>query len=343
MPSPQRPSDSYQDRHAYIPPQVEQAMVKQMEHALPAHMKKYAGAYVQQNMTGPGMANSGKVSGPPPGYRPVTHLPRKDHFHQYKAQIPSKADTFVQQPTAPQTQQTQAQPAQPYQEPAAPSPEQPPMGPMQAAIYDNNYQAGPQSTAQPAYDFIMNPDQAAGLKTPFLSGSSLIARIGLVAGGLIILLVVFNIARGLLSGPSTVPYYLSVVQDQQAIIHLTSTTSQPQTDISEANKNFSTTAQLSVASSQSAIIRLLAQNGEKIKTKEIGLKVSGSDDQRISAAATSGTYNETFREIMQSHLKTYMADLQKTYDKSKGANGRALISDQFHQAELLNQQLNPSE
>lgn len=339
---PQKPAgSSYQDRHAYIPPHVEQAMTKQMEHALPAHMKRYAGAYVQQNMTGPGMATSGKMTGPPAGYKPVTHLPRKDHFHQYKAQQPSKADAFLSQNTPPA-------PAEPGTVYAAQSPQpqatQDPAPPQQ--IPEQPVAYPPQNPSQPAsgptsnYDFFMGAEQQQIRKPSPLSNSSLPIRIGLVAGGLVALLIIFNVAKGLLAGPSVLPYYVTVTQDQQEIIHLSSDATELQTDINTTNKNFAATAQLSVTSAQADIIKLLSKNGRKVKVKELNLKLSDSTDARLKDASAAGTYNETFKDIMLSELKTYMSDLKTTYNHSKSDSGRALLSDKYHQAELLTEQLN---
>ena len=96
----------FKERHAYIPPQVklamdkhvqqnaishttartEQAMAKQLEKKLPTHMKQYAGTYVEQNVISDraSMNISGKTTGQPTAYRPVTHLPRENHYVQYQ-------------------------------------------------------------------------------------------------------------------------------------------------------------------------------------------------------------------------------------------------------------------
>jgi hypothetical protein len=327
---PQKPSQAsqaYSDSHAYIPPHVQEAMAKQVEHMSPSHMKQYAGAFVQQNMTqGRAAPQAGKVSGPPAGYRPVTHLPRKDHFHQYKAQQPSRADTFLPGNQAPEAQ------LQPDMMPQAAEPAPIPPTPEAPTYFEQT--PGPRPNTMPDYDFIMNNQQPAAKRSLVPgSNSSLPIRIGLVVGGLVVLLIVFNIAKGLLAGPSNLPYYMSVIQDQQEIGHL-STNALKETDLSTIHKNFA-----AVKSSQSDLVKLLVANNKKVDEKKANLKVSATADTQLTSAAASGTYNSTFNEIMQEQLKTYKSDLNATYAKTTSTQSRKLLKSQYDQAELLSQQL----
>ena len=323
---PQKPSQAsqaYSDSHAYIPPHVQEAMAKQMEHMSPSHMKQYAGAYVQQNMvqgrTAPG---AGKVSGPPPGYKPVTHLPRKDHYHQFKVQTPSKAENFL--PDSPAATQPQAPyPDQQYQQ-------VPPQHQSQGQQ--------PQAGSNPNYEFFMNPEQPAQKTSRLTSSTSMPLKIGLVAGGLLILLIMFNVIRGLLAGPSNFTYYLATVQDQQAITHITSDALQQQ-DINTANKIFAATADASVTSSQSKLLGLLADSNKKVGDKQINLKISAKTDAALEAAAASGNYNAVFKEAMQAQLKAYMSDINATFNHTKSQAARAILQDQYNQAKLLSEQL----
>jgi len=348
---PQKPSQAsqaYSDSHAYIPPHVQEAMTKQMEHMSPSHMKQYAGAFVQQNMTqGRSAPQAGKVTGAPANYRPVTHLPRKDHFHQYKVQQPSRADDFAPINQAPDAQ---VQPITAPQQPLAPPqptvyPAQQYQQPTSQTYIQQGQASGPQPNMMPDYDFFMNNQQPVQ-KRQILPGSnsSLPARLGLATVGLIVLLIVFNVVKGLLAGPSNYPYYLSVIQDQQAIVHI-STTALEEEDLNTVNKNFAATAQTSVKSSQTDIVGVVVGSGKKIDPKKANLKVSTATDTELTTAAASGTYNSKFNEIMQDQLKVYKKDLGVIYDKTTNSKNRNLIKSQFNQAELLTQQLsaNPAD
>lgn len=336
---PQKPSQAsqaYRDSHAYIPPHVQEAMTKQMEHMSPAHMKQYAGAFVQQQMRqGSGVPGTGRVSGPPPSYRPVTNLPRKDHYHQYKPQRASVANTFTAQADTPPPQPAPQYPPQPSA-PAQPGYQQQPAQyppPNQPQVY------GPTPEQTSNYDFFMQSQPPAQKRSILPAGASLPLRIGLVAGGLIALLIIFNLVKGLFAGPSLYPYYLSAIQDQQSIVHITTNSLQGESSLNTANKNLASTAQLSVHSSELDLADLLAKNGKKVDEKKANLKISTITDEKLKTAAASGNYNIVFNEIMQEQLKTYMNDLSKTYDMTKNPASKNILKNQYHQAQLLLDQL----
>jgi hypothetical protein len=166
------------------------------------------------------------------------------------------------------------------------------------------------------------------------SNSSLPIRIGLVAGGLVALLIIFNIVKGLLAGPSNFPYYMSVIQDQQEITHLSSLALQ-QEDLSTSHKNFAATSQVSVKSAQSDLVKLLIANKKKVDDKQANLKVSTATDARLETALASGTYNTVFSEVMQEQLATYKKDLNTVYNKTQSQGNRRLLKNQYDQADLL--------
>jgi hypothetical protein len=332
-PQPQKPYNPSNDRHAYIPDSVQQAMTKQLEHAVPAHMKKYAGAYVQQNLVAPGgqaPMGTGKVSGPPPGYKPVTHLPRTNHFHQYKPQTPSKADSFVM-------------PDQPAASPAAQPPNQPVAPPqlVPQQIQPAVDQAAPPINPGGNYDFFMAGEIPQATKRS-LPGNSLISRLAIAGGGLVVLIVVFTVVKSLLAGSSALPYYTSVMQDQQALVHL-STNALQQEDLNTTNQNFAATAQLTLDSSQTDLTKLLTQSNQKVNPKVLNLKVSSATDDRLTTAAAGGTYNSTFKEVALSGLQTYMADVKTAFNKSRSAAGKNLLNSQYNQAVLMVSQLNQAD
>ncbi len=195
----------------------------------------------------------------------------------------------------------------------------------------------PQSPDSPAYDFIVNPNKAK-VKQPLLGNTSLPIKIGLVAGGLLVLFIIFTVLKGLVGGSSNLAPYVGVAQDQQELIHLV-TAAGEQKDLSTTNQNFAATANLSLKTSQSEVLKYLRKNGQKVTVKQLALKISASTDSQLQAAAEATTYNQTFQDIMKTKLAAYSRDLQQAYNQSKGAKGKALLSDQFDQADLLQTQL----
>lgn len=281
-------------------------MTQQMQSRMPAHMQKYVGAFMQQNVIDPSI--SGKSFSPQTVTPNPTPRPSKPSF--------SHSNHYSPQPEP----QVEVSP------PPAPEPDSPPQP----------------TTPEQAYDFIINPEPKKRKSFSLLSGdSSLPVKLAVVAGGLLILFVLFSIAKGLLSGPSVMPSFVGIAQDQQQIIHILGkvSTSGNSNNLSSNNQNFLVTAQLSLTSSQSDMIDYLAKNGTKVKAKQLNLKVSTATDTQLADSAAAATYDQTFKQIMETELNSYMRDLQDTYKQSTGAKGKALLTKDYNQAQLLLTQL----
>lgn len=343
-----------QDGRAFIPTHVEKAIVEHMQKSVPAHMKEYVGAYVQQNVTFPatgGAQPHAPISVPrtprpvSAARMPVPQIPRQAGYTRPLG-TPSTAELLKS------VQATGTIPASPIIQPDQPTTPVPPAPPVQPGSSPDMYPQspspfnpeaapGPHST----YDFIMNPEQPATPKKPLLPGSgggakSIAIRVGMVAGGLIVLLIIFNVVSGLLSGNGNQAQYIAVVQDQHELVHLT-TAALEQEGISTSNVNFAATANLSLGTARGDMIVYLGKTGvKKIEPKILGQKISLQTDKQLADAAVASTYNQTFRELMKAKLQRYKLDLQQAYDKTEGPNGRKLLEDQFKQAELLEIQLN---
>lgn len=288
----------------YVPQHVENAMAKHLEKGVPDHMKKYAGAYLQQQVVSGNRAPSAPS---PSGNTQQPHITSnfQGHYQAPPQEIPSTGQAV-------------------YSE----MPPQPDMG-------------QPPSQHGPQFDFIMNPEQPSKRGFNF-GGSSLLIKVGVIAGGILILVVLFSILRGVLGGSSNMTAYTVVVQDQQELIHLTAGASTQQ-GLTTSNQNFLATASTSLTSSQNKTLTYMSKNGLKVKPKVLTLKISKSTDDQLSAAASAGTYNATLKEVMNSKLKAYQRDLQQTYNQVNGKLGRAMLSDQFDQASLLITQLNSND
>ena len=205
----------------------------------------------------------------------------------------------------------------------------------------------PQRPYQPApppqpheYEFIVNPGQPKRRSLNLLpSGAPPALRIVMIVGGLFALLIVFLIAKAIFSGGGNTEALTSVAQQQQQIIHLT-TDAASQNNLSSSNLNFSVTAKATLSSAQQQLVTYLQNNGHKVKAKTLGLKISANLDEQLQTAATSSTYNDTYRQTMQTELSDYQQALREAYKQTSGPKGRKLLNDQFKGSELLLQQLN---
>ncbi len=197
----------------------------------------------------------------------------------------------------------------------------------------------PQVQAQP-YDFITHPGEPAGGKAFTLPGSNSTGmRAVYVAGGLLVLLIAFLIVKAILNHNPGLATMTGIAQDQQELIHL-STAASGQPSLTTTDQNFAATSQLSVGSSQAAIIKYIVGSGSKLKIKTLNLKVSSSTDAQLASAVTAGIYDQTFKTIMNSELAAYENDLKLAYNGTTDKTKRALFSSDYSQAQLLLTQLN---
>ncbi len=88
-----------------------------------------------------------------------------------------------------------------------------------------------------------------------------------IFGGLLALLIIFSILKGLFSSGPVLAPILTVAQDQQEIIHLVSNAAEQQ-GVAKDNLNFAATTQLSLTTAQSDIIQYLAINHLKLSNKK---------------------------------------------------------------------------
>jgi hypothetical protein len=291
------------EMHTRVPPRVQKIMAQKLERSVPGYMKQYVGPYMQQQVVHPvigGQPVAGPVAGPPPGASVAPTLHGPTGESWRQSHF---LPTNAPQPIAPPPAQMPGQPAAP---------------------------------ADP-YTFITEPAAPKqGFRLP--GGGSLVMRAAFAAGGLLVLIILFSVIKNLVVGPSKFTAFLPVAQDQQQIAHLTKAASQQQS-LPVTTENFIATAQLTVPSNQSGLLQYLANNHYKVNPKSLVLKVNPSLDTQLTAAAANTTYDETFRTIMAAQLNTYINDLKHTYAQTTGTKGRALLSSDYDQAQLLLTQL----
>lgn len=321
---------------AYMSTQTQRAISDHMQKTMPAHLKQYAGAYMEQQVANPHPAGG---SGFTPGSTVRPHAPvpdrlRLDHSNvsagQYDAQFHTNLFAPDQPAPAAQVEEYAAPPGGP---PPAPQPQTPQPGQPGAG------QGGPYGSE---FGFIMEPPPPPR-RSLLPTNASLPLRIGVVAGGFIVLLILFSVVKGLLSGSGNTPALISVAQDQQKIIHVTTSVITPQNDqavLSDNNKNFAATAQLSMLSAQQQMLLYLKSNGKKVNAKTLNLKINAMTDQQLAASATNSTYDSTFKQIMQDQLSEYQASLKQAYQQTGSAAGRKLINDDYKASQLLLTDLN---
>jgi hypothetical protein len=325
----------FQGGGTYVPQQAAQAISDHMESTLPGHMKPYADAYMQQRVLQPASRASLAAPASEAAAEPGTDTVAPQ---QAAGQVFAPGGTPAGVPPAgPSTAMA------PDASAPAPGASVPPTGAPGAGLSP----AGPASdTPAPepdsrdqSYAFITNPALPAKPSTLSripLSGS-LVGRVGLVAGALLVLVIIFAIFKSLLvSGPNVTPV-ITVAQDQQELLHILQKTNG--LGLSANNQNFASTLQVSVTTSQQKTISYLTAAHKKINVKQLNLKVSPSTDNRLKAAQAAATYDQTFTEVMQAKLTEYGKDIQTAYKLDAGKKGRALLKETYAQQQLLLLQL----
>ncbi len=334
-----------QDRAAYIPPRIQQEMAKHMEQTLPANLKYYqqSGGYVPPNVQKQ-MAQHMEQTMPNHLKEYINPYMQQQVVPQHLASVPLGQPThFTPHPPSPSLENA-VQPLHPFEDQtqAVSQPQQisPQMQGPQPAVQPQAYgNQGP-------YEFITNPatsERPASMLPSLLNGKSLRTRIIVLGGGLVGLLIIFSILKGLLAGSFDVQPFLAVLQDQQELIHLSTEANQSSTgqaSLPASYQGFIATTQLTVTSVQSQLITYLALNKQQVSPKQLNLKISTATDTQLTGASASGNYTATFQQIMSSQLNTYTADLRSAYAQTTGKKGRAQLNDDYKQARLLIKQLN---
>jgi hypothetical protein len=292
-----------------MPAHAQQAIAQHMQKSLPPHMRQYASSYMQQNVVNQPMSRP--VS--PTTTTPVVpnsvpqggfNKPRQDFFQNPSQQANSQ---FAAAP---------ASPAPGY----APQQAYPPQAPQ-----PNAYQNG--------YDFIMNPGTPPPQGPRLLNTSSMAIRAGIIGAGLVILMIIFMIVRSVFFGSNLTPF-VAVLQSQQEVVRI-ATNAESLEELSSENENFALTTRMAVSTSQANLLDYMTLNKQKVGEKEIALKASAKTDETLEVAASAGTLDSTFREVMIEQLEEYQASLDKAYNETSGKRGRALLESDYKQTELL--------
>lgn len=241
------------------------------------------------------------------------------------------------------------QPNNPYEQPAQEQPGQnPPYPPTTSSVAPNQsqmpqqpqpqsqfpQQAPPQAASD--YEFIVHPDERPRPK-PF-ENTKLPVKIAVIGGGVIVLLIIFNILRGVIAGPSVGEKFLSIAQDQQQIITIVTEASKQQ-GLSTVNANSAITTQLGLGTDQTLTLEYMAKNGKKTKGKDLSILLDGKLIEQLEASAAAGTYNETYKTVMAQQLEAYLNNMSQLYKQIDGQKGKALLDSNYKSAKLLLQQL----
>ena len=183
------------------------------------------------------------------------------------------------------------------------------------------------------YDFISSTSNAPQATNP-LSGGNTFKKVFVILALLVIVLIVFMIGKSLLGGKSNAPQLLAVAQNQQQVI-LLSKNALEVPGLSNENRNFATTAKLTVGSDQKIILTYLAK--KKIKTSDelLNKNIDAEANKKLTTSIDNNTYNETFKTVMKEKLQLYQDSLVPAYKSSTTQKGKDLFNTISESNDLL--------
>lgn len=183
------------------------------------------------------------------------------------------------------------------------------------------------------YDFIMNdaPKKKGLFSFGGFGGRQRILAIIIAVGvGLCVVVLLFSLLTG---GSNTTTELVSLAQEQTELIRVANV------GIDKARttegKNLAVTASLSVTSSRTKVMALLAKQHKKLKDKQLALKQSANTDKALETAALNNRFDETFIQTMNDSLQKYQAHLKQIYDMSKSKSEKEVLNEAYGGAALM--------
>lgn len=155
------------------------------------------------------------------------------------------------------------------------------------------------------------------------------------AVGLMIILWVVTVIFG--GGNVNVGNITGLVQTQQEIIRVSDTAGE--SIFGQELRNSSATTRTSVISQQAQWFTVLGEEGRELGKEELALKQNTETDQRLETARTSGTFDETYTEVLQELLVNYGNQLEAAFNQAEDSDEKQRLSNHYRDVVLLLEQL----
>lgn len=243
-------------------------------------------------------------------------------------------------PGQPYTAPVPGRPATPTQPPLPPY--MPPQNLPNQSPPTENLPPPPPAPTTP-YDFFLEQPKPHAPQNPLspsgkrygaaaLAGNSRRSKFILLAGGGIAAVIILMIITALLPKDPTAGQWFAIAQRQQELIRVCTLGSKAKY---QATRNFAITCQTGITSSQRELLAYMDKSNLDYNSKELGQKQDSKTDTRLKSAASSSTYDDTFREIVETQLTSYNRSLTAQLGSTTGPNGREVLTKNQRSAELL--------
>lgn len=187
------------------------------------------------------------------------------------------------------------------------------------------------------YNFIMDPEKPKkkGLMDDS-SGNSFIAKIVLLVGGAVALIIVLTVGVNLIfGGRSNVELVVGLTQQQQEIVRLSA---EGENALGQQIKNAAINTRLSIRSHQQSWTAFLGKKGRTVPPEELNLKKDTTTDNKLKLAEQTSTFDTTYTTVMRSELEDYAGLLKNTFDATTKKEDRQLLSLHYNEVQLLLEQ-----
>jgi flagellar basal body-associated protein FliL len=208
---------------------------------------------------------------------------------------------------------------------------------MPPNVAPSNHQ--PQSNGQPAPDYsFLGEKPKRAIQLPTLKSKSFTARLAYVVGAFILLVILIIILKNLLvTPPFSNADYLVVAERQQEMQHILTSdiTSSNVTELSTSNQDFVATASLTLQSSESQTLTLLAEDGDKVDSAALSRTFSSSVDTQVTGALAANNLSSVFQTVMSTQLGYYVSELSVAYNSTNSSSAKPTLRNEYRQAKLL--------
>ncbi|MEI8187419.1 MAG: hypothetical protein WCG30_00550 [Candidatus Saccharibacteria bacterium] len=190
--------------------------------------------------------------------------------------------------------------------------------------------------------FFLNEQHQASqspLKSFSPKGNSLKTRLILVAGSVVVLLIIFAVVNGILSGSKNAnnKNIINVVEYQAILIQMSDSAATNSRNL--AILNLAATTKISMKSSQSQFVKLLGKNGFTVTPLEVAY-ISPSVKTTLTSAVTNGTFDSTFISTFKIKNKIYQNDIDLAFKGAKSSSEKTMLKSLYDQSKILNDAVN---
>jgi hypothetical protein len=168
-----------------------------------------------------------------------------------------------------------------------------------------------------------------------LGSGSLGMRIGLLAGGAVVLMIVAAIVISALTPKGDTAGLTSIAQRQQEMVRVTTAALQQSQVDSQDAKNFVTNVELCAASDQQQLLAFMGTHGTKLSSKTLALDQSTATDTQLANAATANNFDSAITANLVQQLQAYESLLSTTYHQTSNTQTHTLLQSSYNNASLL--------